>query len=284
MMPGRLKQDFYGKSDIRVSKVIRHKSRHDLVEMSVDVILSGDFAESYLTGNNRKIVATDSMKNTVYVLAKRHPLDSIESFGMDLARHFLRTYPQVRRANVQIRQLSWQRIAVGGRPHPHAFRCGGSEMRTCGIGAVAGQSPVLVRSGLSDLMILKTTDSAFKGFVRDRYTTLPETGDRIFATSINAGWIYSRNDIDFNKAFANTRTALLETFARHKSLSVQQTLYAMGQTAMRRCKMISSIYITMPNKHRVLVNLQPFGIEKNKEVFVWTDEPYGNIFGSLERG
>ena len=279
-MGEKLTHNCYGKSDVRVTKVIRQRTRHELIEMSVYVELRGDFKASYLRGDNRKVVATDSMKNTVYVFAKRDPVKSIESFGLALADHFKQTYPQVTCASVRVHQSSWKRINVRGKPHPVAFISGGTELRTCTAVCDERQS---VAGGLCDLLVLKTTDSGFRDFVRDEFTTLPDTDDRIFATKIDAWWFYGQAKVDFNAAHRTIREALLETFATHKSDSVQQTLYAMGQAALRRCKAISDISITLPNKHRLLVNLQPFGLENKNEIFVWTDEPYGSIFGHVKR-
>jgi urate oxidase len=276
-MPARLTANSYGKSDVRVTKVIRRADRHDLVELSVDVALEGDFDATYLTGDNSAVVATDSMKNTVYALARDHALESIESFGIDLARHFVSQYAQVRAARVEVRQHLWARIGA----HPHAFASAGNELRTCAV--AASRSSTIVTAGLRDLLLLKTTDSAFAGFVRDEFTTLKETADRIFATSVTAAWRYASPDVDFNAAHASVRAALLETFASHVSLSVQQTLYAMGEAALAKCSQIGDIEITMPNKHRLLVNLAPLGRANDNEVFVWTDEPYGNIYGRIER-
>ena len=276
-MPARLTANSYGKSDVRVTKVIRRGDRHDLVELSVDVTLEGTFDATYLAGDNGNVVATDSMKNTVYVLAKDHALYSIESFAIDLAGHFLRTYAQVHTARVEVRQHLWGRIGT----HPHAFASAGNELRTCEV--TARRNSLSVSGGLRDLLLLKTTDSAFTGFVRDEFTTLKETSDRIFATSVTATWRYASPDVDFNAAHESIRTALLDTFASHVSRSVQQTLYAMGEAALARCARIGNIDITMPNKHRLLVNLAPLGRANDNEIFVWTDEPYGNIHGRIER-
>jgi urate oxidase len=280
-VPEKLVHDSYGKSDIRVTKVIRRRGRHDLVEISVDVALQGQFQQTYLTGDNQNVVATDSMKNTVYALAAEHPLDSIESFALDLVAHFLKKYSQVTAASATIRQHNWQRISRGGKLHRHAFISGGSELRHCNATGSADAHKIV--GGLSDMVVLKTTDSGFAGFVRDEFTTLKETDDRIFATAVSATWTYSRTRVDYNRAFNAIREALLETFAHHESLSVQQTLYAMGKAALKRCAAIESIDITMPNRHRILVNLEPFGLKNENEIFVWTDEPYGEIYGSIAR-
>jgi urate oxidase len=281
-MGEKLEYHYYGKSDVRVTKVIRRKDRHELVEISVDITLGGDFKDSYVKGDNRKVVATDSIKNTVYVLAKRQRLDSIESFGVALAEHFMKTYPQVNYACAQVRQARWKRINVRGMPHPHAFINGGNERRVCTVTQERGHK-VGIGIALEDLLVLKTTDSAFSDFHRDEYTTLQDTDDRIFATQINAWWTYGNQRPDFNKAFDQVRSALIETFATHKSEAVQQTLYAMGQAALRRCKAVSGIKISLPNKHRLLVNLKAFGLENQNEIFVWTDEPFGSIQGFLKR-
>jgi urate oxidase len=271
----------YGKSQIRLTRVTRHADRHDLKELCVAVQLEGDFAASYLAGDNRNIVATDTMKNIVFVLAKKHGIGAIESFGETVVRHFVQTYAQVRAATIDLVEHSWRRIVVDGRDHPHAFVGGSSEKRTAVV--TLTRQGVRVESGLSDLSLLKTTDSAFAGFVRDEYTTLRETGDRIFATLLSARWLWGQTPADWDRASHAVRRALVETFARHRSLSVQQTLHAMGTAALASCPEIEQITLTMPNRHHLLVNLEPFKLDNQNEVFVATDEPHGVITGTLSR-
>jgi urate oxidase len=278
-----LAHNSYGKSHIRLTKVTRLPDRHEMKELLVNIQLMGDFADTYLTGDNSKIIATDSMKNTVYVLAKKHPIDSIENFADALVWHFVNTYPQVAHAMVEIEQTRWHRIERDGRPHPHAFVAGGDERRTCSVGNNAGE--LVHHAGIKDLVVLKTTDSAFKGYVRDQFTTLPETNDRIFATSIRAQWFYADalKPGDWNDKFDRVRSTLLDTFAGHRSLSVQQTLYAMGQAVLARCPQIDLINIEMPNQHRIPFNFAAFGLSNDNEIFVPTDEPFGMISGTISR-
>jgi urate oxidase len=272
----------YGKSQIRLTRVTRHADRHEIKELCVAVQLEGDFAASYLTGDNRSIVATDTMKNIVYVLVKKQGIETIESFGETVARHFLQTYAQVRAATIDLVEHSWQRLVVDGRDHPHAFVGGASEKRTAVV--TLTRQGVRVESGLDELSLLKTTDSAFAGFVRDEYTTLRETDDRILATLLSARWLWGKTPADWDRAYQTIRLALVETFASQRSLSVQQTLQAMGTAALESCPEIEQITLTMPNKHHLLVNLQPFGLDNPNEVFVVTDEPHGVITGTLSRG
>ncbi len=281
-MPGKLSIDSYGKSNVRVTKVIRLPDRHELVELSVNVQLWGDFSRSFTHGDNASLIATDSMKNTVYVLAKTHPMDSPESFALSLADHFVTTYPHVRRARIAADQTSWRRIDVAGRPHPTAFESAGAGIRA-GWGLAARDGPRSTGASISNLLLLKTTDSAFIGFIRDRYTTLPETTDRIFATEMSVNWTYESLDIDYDAAFTRIRTALLETFARHKSDAVQQTLFDMGQAALDTEPSINQIQIDMPNKHRVPFNFKPFGLEFDNDVYITTDAPSGRISATIER-
>ncbi len=249
----------------------------------MDIRLEGDFADSYKTGDNRKIVATDSMKNTVYVLAKENNFSSVEDFALLLCRHFTSTYPQVKTAAADIRETKWDRIEVGNRPHPHAFVAGGSEQRTCRVRLDAKSAKADLTGGIADLQVLKTAESEFFGFVSDRYRTLKDAHDRIFATTVDAQWPYGSESSDFNADFAAIRAALLETFATHHSLAVQQTLLAMGGAALAACPAIQSIELNMPNQHRIPFNLQPFGLENNNEIFVPTDEPFGMISGVVRR-
>ncbi len=281
-MTAVLSHHAYGKSRVRLTKVTRQADRYDLKELTIDIQLEGDFAAAYTHGDNSRIIATDSMKNSVYVLARAHPLTDPESFGQHLADFFLTNYPQVASAQVKLVEQSWRRITVAGREHPHAFLGGGAEERTCIVTATRrGQR---IASGLDNLLILKTTDSAFRGFLRDRYTTLPDADDRIFATILTADWQYRGTAANWNGCYQLIRQTLLEVFAGHHSLSVQQTLHAMGAAALEACAAIEEITLTMPNQHRLLVNLQPFGLDNPNAIFVPTEEPFGLITGTLRRG
>jgi urate oxidase len=276
-----LTQNAYGKSGIRLTKVTRGAERHELVEMTVEVELEGDFAESYATGDNRGLVATDTMKNTVYALARGWPVDPIEGFGLHLAEHFA-ALPQVSSTTIRLSQELWERIAVDGAPHPTSFVGGGSERRVATVVRTGDESTV--RAGLQGLLVLKTTDSAFVGFERDRYTTLPETDDRILATSVTARWSYAAGEHDWNACHAQIRQAMLEIFARHHSDSVQQTLRLMGDAALGARPEVTEITLELPNRHRILVNLSPFGLDNPNQIFVPTEEPFGMISGTLRRG
>ncbi len=287
-MSATLSSNSYGKSSVRLTKVTRKAEVHELKELTVDIELQGAFDRSYTHGDNSSIVATDTMKNTVYALARNHPLPDIESFGQSLAKHFLDNNPHITAAEVHISEHPWQRIQVDGKPHPTAFVGGGSESRTAVVRIdrlKKGSDPfsLTIRSGLAGLLVLKTTDSAFIGFLRDEFTTRNQTDDRIFATSVTADWSYSSDTVDFDKSFEKIRTTMLEVFATHKSLAVQQTLHDMGQAALDVCKDITEISLTMPNQHRLLMNLAPFGMANPNEIFVPTSEPYGLIKGTLRR-
>jgi urate oxidase len=280
-MSGSLRHNAYGKSQVRLTRITRHADRHDLKELTVSIQLEGHFAHAYTAGDNTAVVATDSMKNTVYVLAKSLGVADLESFGLALARHFLNEYAQVTRAAIELEEHPWQRLDIGGRPHPHAFQGSSGERR---ISSVRGERDgCRVAAGLAGLLLLKTTDSGFLGFVRDRFTTLPETTDRIFATMLSATWRYASDAADWDGCHDRIRSALLDVFAMHKSLGVQHTLFAMGEAALEACQEIDEIRLEMPNKHRILVNLHPFGLDNPAEVFVATDEPYGLISGTLRR-
>jgi urate oxidase len=281
-MSAVLSHHVYGKSQVRLTKVTRHPGRHDLKELTIAIQLEGDFTTSYTHGDNRQVVATDTMKNTVYVLARNHPLTDIESFGQALADHFMENYLHVTSATIRLVQQSWQRLAVHGRDHPHAFVGGSTEKRTATV--TRTRQGLRFESGLEDLLLLKTTASAFRGFIRDRYTTLAETDDRIFATRLTATWLYGQMPAAWNPCHQRIRQTMLDVFAQHQSLAVQQTLHAMGEAALDTCPEIQEISLTMPNQHRLLVNLQPFGLDNPNEVFVATEEPYGLISGTLRRG
>lgn len=271
----------YGKTRVRLTKISRHEDRHDLKEVTIDIELEGDFEAAYTEGDNSRVVATDSMKNTVYVLARSHPVEHVEGFGLLLARHFLETYKQVASVRISLRERAWKRITTEEGPHPSAFMGVSNEKRTCAVNH--SRSDTTVESGLEDLFVLKTTQSSFTGFVRDEFTTLPEADDRILATSIMAHWKYEPGHHDWNGLHKIVRQAMLETFARHDSRSVQETLYEIGRAALDACPPMAEISIVLPNSHRIPVNLTPLGLDNPNEIFVPTDEPYGTISGTLRR-
>jgi urate oxidase len=270
----------YGKCRVRLVKVRRHgDAPHDLVDLTIDVQLEGEFDPVYTRGDNKTCLPTDTMKNTVYAVARQDAVADIETFATKLAGHFA-AKPGVTRAVVRASQAPWDRISVGGRPHPHAFVHAGGEAWTTTVSR--NGSGLDVSSGLTNLVVLKTRDSAFEGYPRDEYTTLPETRDRILATSITAVWTYRQGTTDFS-ARHRIRAALVETFATHESESVQHTLYEMAKAALSAADEIVDITLSLPNRHHLLVDLTPFGLDNPNEIFVATDQPYGLIEATVRR-
>jgi len=276
-----LSENAYGKNAVNLSKIIRHKDHHEFRQLSVNISLKGDFETVHTLGDNTKLVATDTQKNTVYALAKEHFTGSAEAFGLYLANYFTSNNPQVWQVTVQLTEHAWTRIVADGTAHPHAYISGGAEKRTTTV--VQNEKETTVTAGIQDLLILKTTSSGFEHFIRDQYTTLKETADRIFSTKCQADWVYHKTDIDFDAQYAGIRSLLLKTFAYHHSLSVQQTLYAMGEAVLKEYETVKEISLVMPNKHHILFNLEQFGMENNNEIFIATDEPYGYITGTLRK-
>jgi len=277
-----LKSSSYGKGAVRLSKVIRHADRHELVELSVEVICEGNFQDAHLLGDNAMVLPTDTQKNTVYIFAKNHPLDCIESFALALSEHFISTNEHFEKVSISIEQFLWQAIPVAEQPYPYSFKRAGSELWTTQV--ERSKTEVKLTSGIKNCMILKSTKSGFSDFRKDVYTTLKNTEDRVFATNLMTNWTYNDiTNIDFSKERKVIENAILSTFATHDSLSVQHTLYAMGKAALQASTAIDSIDLDMPNKHHMLVNLSPFNLENNNEVFHVTDEPFGIIRGSLQR-
>ncbi len=275
-----LGRNSYGKSEVRLVKVKRDTDRHELRDLTVDVALEGDFEAAHVRGDNTGLLATDTMRNTVYALAKDHLTGSIEEFGLKLVDHFLEAGPTVERARVRITEHPWNRIEVNGRGHEHSFVRGSGE-RTAAVGGDAGGARV--EAGIDNLLVLKTTNSGWEGFLRERYTTLPETNDRILATKITANWTYGDADVDFDRLWRGVRDQILATFTDHYSPSVQNTLYRMGEAVLEGFPEIEKIHLSLPNKHHLLYDLERFGMENEGEIFHATSEPYGLIEGSVER-
>ncbi|HEX8196290.1 MAG TPA: urate oxidase [Pyrinomonadaceae bacterium] len=272
----------YGKARVRLMKVARQGERHELQNLTVKIAFEGDFTEVHTTGDNSLVLPTDTMKNTVYTLSQQtQEIEEIEVFAMRLADYFLTSNPQVTRTIIEIEEHNWMRIAVGGEPHEHSFIKGGDEKRTAIISAT--RDGATVESGIEDLIVLKTTRSGFVGYIKDQYTTLPETTDRIFATSIKAVWRYANADAGTGDAWRNVRQTILETFAEHDSLSVQHTLYAMGEAVLEKFSDIAEIAFSLPNIHCLPIDFTRFGLENDNRIFVPTDEPHGLIEARLSR-
>ena len=269
----------YGKSRIRLVKVRRSPDAHQIVDLTLEVQLEGAFDPVYIDGDNASCLATDTMKNTVYALARQDPIVHAETFALRLAEHFV-AVPKVSRARISAIESPWARLSAGGRPHPHAFVQPGGEQWTAVVTRDAAETSIT--SGVTNLVLLKTSESGFSGFPRDRYTTLPETDDRILATSLTATWTYRAGTSDF-AARDRVRAALVETFAAHQSRSVQHTLYAMGEAALAACADVTETTLTLPNRHHLLVDLKPFGLDNPNEVFVATDQPFGLIEATVRR-
>ena len=281
-MGAKLVDHQYGKSRVRVLKVLRDGERHTLKELDVSVRLSGDFDSSYTAGDNSRVILTDTMKNTVNVLAKDALGRETERFAATLARHFLTHYRQVHRVSVATWERRWERLSVDGAPHPHSFTQTQQARPTVRVAATSA-GEVVVQSGMEDLLVLKSTASSFKDYPKDEFTTLPETDDRIFATSLAATWTWQDAPPDYEPANAAILAALLRPFALNHSPSVQTTLFQMGESALAACPEIRLIHLAMPNKHYLPIDLGRFGRENRNEIFLPTDEPHGQIEATLSR-
>jgi urate oxidase len=277
----KLIQHQYGKARVRVLKVTRRAKIHSLKELDVSVGLQGDFDASFTQSDNRLVVATDSMKNTVNVLAKKILGAQNEEFGGALGEHFLKKYSHVSRVEIGLREHCWERLMVGGKPHAHSFMEKSAAKPFARI--IATRAGTEIESGIEDLLILKSTGSGFGNFLRDEFTTLPETGDRVMATKLKATWTYRTTPKNYSVTNGKILDALLATFAKNFSPSVQVTLFQMGEAALKVARELSKIHLEMPNKHCLLINLAPFGLENKNELFVPTDEPHGQIEGTISR-
>jgi len=271
----------YGKARVRVMKILREGPVHTLKDLEVAAYLKGDFASSFTSGDNSKVVATDTIKNTINVFAKQHLGEEIERFGLVLGQHFLSRYEQVREAEIQILERPWKRLAVNGEPHPHSFASGSDARMFASV--ICSEDAKTVRSGIRNLVILKSTGSGFENYPKDEFTTLPETADRILATSFSATWTFKEQPDHYARANEGILSAMLRVFANSYSPSAQTTLFQMGEAALAACREISQLDLAMPNKHCLLIDLAPFGLENKNEVFVPTDEPHGDITATVAR-
>ena len=281
-MSVELGENRYGKARVRLLKVLRDEGEYEIFDWTVQVLLRGDFDGTYVTGDNTGVLPTDTMKNTVYSLARGSSARTMEEFAKEIVDFLLSRNAQVRSAEVEIRSDLWKRLSVGGQPHASAFMHGSQEQQTARAQrSQAGEFTVI--SGFENLVLLKTADSGFEGFLRDDLTTLPETADRLLGTAVRANWTYRRGVSAFDRLRHDIREAMLATFAGHHSRSVQQTLFAMGEAALGVCAEIDAIDITMPNRHALLVDLSRFGQDNPTQIFVPTEEPHGYIEARVQR-
>jgi urate oxidase len=271
----RVGENSYGKSRVRLLRVTRQEGRHDIKELTLAIRFEGDFDAAHRQGDNRKILPTDTMKNTVYALARQHSIETVELFGLHLIEHFLTYNPQVALVQIEAAEERWARLPMGGKSHPSAFTRAGEEKRTAVL--TGTRKETTVRSGIEGLVVMKTSKSAFEGFLKDPFTTLKDDDNRIFATVLRANWLYTEDDAEFGSIWHAVREMLLETFAEHDSKSLQHTLYAMGQAVLNCFDNIREIHFSLPNKHFHLIDLAPLGMDNPGYVYLPTDEPQGLI-------
>jgi urate oxidase len=277
-----LGENQYGKSRVRLVRVKRDKVRNYLREWAVDVLLQGDFESAFEDGDNSKILPTDTMKNTVYSLARKSSAASMEEFAKELVDFLLSRNPQVSHAEVAISEKAWDRVVTGGEPHPTTFVQSSGERETTKV--ARGQNGAFaVVSGLENLILMKTAESGFEGYIQDSLTTLPPTADRLLATALRANWNYKSSGGEFNKLRTTVREILLGVFAKHHSKSVQHTLYAMAEGVLKDVAEVTEIGLAMPNIHCLLVDLSRFGQDNPNEIFVPTNEPHGTIEARVRR-
>ncbi|WP_119067794.1 factor-independent urate hydroxylase [Rubrobacter indicoceani] len=276
-----LGQNNYGKSDIRLVKVFRDRTPQEIKDIHVAVSQEGDFEAVHVAGDNSGAMATDTMRNSVYALAENKLTTSIENFGVELVKYFVEAAPLTTGIRVDLSEHPWERIVVDGESHEHAFSRGAGR-RTA---RVTGDGTFFkVEAGVDDLVVLKTTNSGWENFHRDRFTTLPDTDDRILATVVTAKWEYGgATDLDFDGLWERVRRRILATFTDHYSPSVQNTLYRMGRAVLEDFEEVERIHFSLPNRHHIKYDLQRFGLKDENEIFHAAAEPYGLIEGWVER-
>ncbi|MGI4895523.1 MAG: factor-independent urate hydroxylase [Janthinobacterium lividum] len=279
----------YGKAENRVVRFQRDRARHEIIDLNVTSTMRGDFAAAYLEGDQTKVLPTDTQKNTIYAYAKEKGVESIEAYGIDLARHFVDDVEPISGARIDIDSYLWTRAIVDGVEHDHTWTRTGSEIRTAAVtvqGKGSGQETHVV-AGLKDFTVLKSTGSSFKGFLVDEYTTLEPTDDRVMATSLIATWRYDQTCLaagfDFNAAYAAVKAAMVTQFATVASLALQQTLWHMGKAAIETVPAVAEVRLAAPNKHHFLYDIARFGVENAGEVFHADDRPYGLIQATIAR-
>lgn len=273
----------YGKAENRVVRIYRDTARHEIRDLNVTTTLRGDFTAGHVEGDQSHVLSTDAQRNTAFAYAKQVGVSSPEDYALALGERLLVAAPAATGSRVQVEEFPWERVQVGGAGHEHTFVRPGGEVRTAVAVRERGSWPLVV-SGFHDLFVLKSTGSQFKGFLREEYTTLQDTDDRVLATSLTARWRHEdTSGVDWDASHAAVRQTCLEAFAGTHSQALQQTLYAMGSAALEAHPHLAEIDFVATNKHHVLVDLSPFGVDNDGEVFIATDRPYGQIEARVQR-
>ncbi|MFD0365197.1 factor-independent urate hydroxylase [Nocardia sp. GCM10030253] len=281
-----LSDNRYGKAENRIVRIYRDEARHEIRDLNVSTVLRGDFAEAYISGDQSKVLPTDTQKHTAYAYAKKPGVQTIEDYALALARHFVDEVEPVDSARIEVEEYAWQRVSVGGSEHDHTWTRSGPEVRTATV-TVTGKGSdqqAWVIGGVRDLVILKSTGSEFAGFLTDEFTVLAPTHDRMLATSLVAQWRFATTTgVEWDEVYAGVRARLVETFATLHSKALQQTLFAMGTAALEAYPVLAEVRLAAPNKHHFDYDLGRFGIDNRGEVYHADDRPYGLIHATVSR-
>jgi urate oxidase len=272
----------YGKGRVRVMRVHRDGDRHEVSQLNIKAMIEGDFARAYTDADNSTSVSTDTIKNVVNIVARENTRLSTEEFCLVLAKKYLDTYPQIDSVMVTAHETKWSRLSFGGKPHPHSFVLDSNGKPFVEVMATRGGTALT--SGVDGFTFMKSTQSGWEDYVKDPYTTIPETADRMCATSMVASWKWSAKPASYPAANANILDTLLAVFGTTYSRSVQDSLYRMGEAALAAVPEISEISMACPNMHFIPMNLNAFGLDNNNDVFLPTDEPHGQIECTVGRG
>jgi urate oxidase len=271
----------FGKAENRVVRIYRDAPRHEIRDLNVSTALRGPFEPAYTVGDHSSVLTTDAQKNTAFAFAKLHGVGAIEDYGLTLARHFVHEIEPVQGARIEVEEYAWERAVIDGVEHDHTWTRRGPEVRTAAVTVDASGEYVV--GGIKDLVILKSTGSEFHGFLKDKYTTLAETHDRVMATSLTARWRFTSTDVDWDTAFTAIKAAIIREYATLHSLALQQTLWTIGHAVLKEFPDIAEMRLSAPNKHHFVVDLAPFGLENPGEVFIAADRPYGLIQVTVTR-
>lgn len=271
----------YGKAESRLVRIYRDSARHEIRDLNVTTALRGPFEPAYLVGDQSNVLPTDTQKNTAFAFAKSKGIDSIESFGLELARHFVHDVGPVEGARIEIEEYEWERAIIDGAEHDHTWLRKGQEIRTAAVTVDASGEHVI--GGFKELLILKSTGSEFAGFLSDDYTTLAETHDRVMATALDAKWRFTTTDVAWGEVYRGIKTIIVREFASLQSLALQQTLWHMGKAVLEAYPFIAEVRLKAPNRHHFSYDIGQFGLDNSNEVFIAVDRPYGLIEATILR-
>lgn len=274
------KRSYYGKGNVIVYRLNRHGTTvsggSPVFGANVMMLVYGDaFWSTYTEGDNTGLIATDSMKNFIQRETMAFDGADLEGLCRFLGEKFLETYPQVTGIQMSATEIPYDSIGGG-----MAFAPAGPDRAYTRV-EIGRDGIIEAASGVRGFKLLRLGGSAFRGFVRDQYTALPEITNRPLHMWLDLEWSHVSHDAAFNsgRVVAAVRRLVADVFQRFESGSIQQVIYQMGTRMLDELPAIATVHLEANNRTWDTI------AERGDELGVYTDArpPYGCLGLRLTR-